>query len=340
MDAGHAIPAGHFLKVEKPDEPRREIDDIAPRPCTCWGDGSGLPEGMTQMFRILAAALLAAWAGTVSGAEPAVFAANIAKLEARHDGRLGVAAMDLGSRRKLSHREGERFAMCSTFKFLLAAAVAARVDAGDEQWERRISYGKKDLIPWTPVTGKEENLKAGSMTVSDLCEAAMTWSDNTAANLLLATVGGPEGLTRYLRSLGDSTTRLDRIEPDLNSNLPGDERDTSTPDAMVATMEKLLFGEHLSDASQQKLVGWLVANHTGDKRIRAGMNPAWRIGDKTGTGENGAANDIAVVWPDGRKPLLIVVFYDAAKATAEERDAVIAAAAKLVREALVPAARD
>jgi beta-lactamase class A len=293
---------------------------------------------MTVMHFLFAALLLVTSVAAAGG--PGAFADSVARLEAKHGGRLGVAALDLESREALSRRGGERFAMCSTFKFLLAAAVAARADAGEEQWERRISYGKKDLIPWTPVTGKEENLKAGSMTVGDLCEAAMSWSDNTAANLLLATVGGPEGLTRYLRTIGDATTRLDRIEPDLNSNLAGDERDTSTPDAMVATMEKLLFGKHLSEASKQKLVGWLVANRTGDKRIRAGMDPAWRIGDKTGTGENGAANDIAVVWPDGRQPLLIVVFYDAAQATAEEREAVIAAAAKLVREALVPAARD
>lgn len=291
---------------------------------------------MRPAFLIFIVFLMVAWHSSVSGAEPAAFTTGIAALEARHGGRLGVAAMELGNRSRLVHREGERFAMCSTFKFLLAAAVAERVDAGEEQWERRISYGKKDLIPWTPVTGKEENLKAGSMTVSDLCAAAMTWSDNTAANLLLATIGGPDGLTRYLRSLGDGTTRLDRIEPELNSNLPRDERDTSTPDAMIATMEKLLFGNHLSDASKRKLTGWLVTNHTGDKRIRAGMNPAWRIGDKTGTGENGAANDIAVVWPEADKPLLIVVFYESTKASAEERDAVIAAAGRLVREALVP----
>jgi beta-lactamase class A len=277
--------------------------------------------------------IASAMADDLSAKEKAL-AQGLAKLESRHGGRLGVAALDLGERTSFSHRGGERFAMCSTFKFLLAAAVAARVDAGDEHWDRKIPYGKKDLIPWTPVTGKEENLKAGAMTVADLCEASMTWSDNTAANLLLGTIDGPEGLTRYLRSIGDATTRLDRIEPDLNSNVRGDERDTSTPEAMIATMEKLLFGESLTAASKEKLIGWLVANHTGDKRIRAAMDPAWRVGDKTGTGENGAANDIAVVWPTGRKPFLVVVFYDAAQATAGERDTVIADAAKLVRVAL------
>jgi len=296
---------------------------------------------MTVAFRILAVAMLAFLGGIACGladdlpVENKAFAEGMAKLESRHGGRLGVAALELGERRSLAHRGGERFAMCSTFKFLLAAAVAARVDAGEEQWDRKVPYGKKDLIPWTPVTGKDENIKAGSMTVAELCEASMTWSDNTAANLLLATIGGPEGLTRYLRATGDATTRLDRIEPELNSNVRGDERDTSTPDAMLATMEKLLFGKPLTEASKEKLIGWLVANHTGDKRIRAGMDPVWRVGDKTGTGENGAANDIAVIWPTDRKPVLVVVFYDATEATAEQRDTVIADAAKLVRAALI-----
>ena len=268
--------------------------------------------------------------GAETDSDQSAFLNGIAKLEARHGGRLGVTAVDLENRAKLSHRGHERFAMCSTFKFLLAATVAARVDAGKESWERRISYGKKDLIPWSPVTGKEESLKAGSMSVSSLCEAAMTWSDNTAANLLLGQIGGPEGLTKHLRSVDDNVSRLDRIEPDLNSNQPGDQRDTSTPEAMAATVEKLVFGERLSDNSKEKLVSWLVGNRTGDKRIRAGMNPAWKVGDKTGSGENGAVNDIAIVWPKNRKPFVIVVFYESPKANAEERDAIIAETAKLV----------
>ncbi len=272
--------------------------------------------------------------GAGTDSDQSIFLNGIAKLEARHGGRLGVTAVDLGNRAKLSHRGNERFAVCSTFKFLLAATIAARVDAGKESWERSISYGKKDLIPWSPVTGKEEHLNAGGMSVSSLCEAAMTWSDNTSANLLLAQVGGPEGLTKHLRSFGDNVSRLDRIEPDLNSNQPGDERDTSTPEAMAATVENLVFGERLSENSKEKLVSWLVGNRTGDKRIRAGINPAWKVGDKTGTGENGAANDIAIVWPQDRKPFVIVVFYESPKATAEERDAIIAETARLVEHSL------
>lgn len=262
-----------------------------------------------------------------------VFSESIIRLEARHGGRIGVMAVDLEDRKVLSHRGDERFAMCSTFKFLLAAAIAAKVDAGDEKWDRAVSYGQSDIIPWAPVTGTEENLAKGSMSVSELCEATMTWSDNPAANLLLPAVGGPDGLTRYLRSIGDATTRLDRIEPDLNSNQPGDPRDTSTPSAMAASMEKLLFRDALSAASREKIIAWLIANRTGDKRIRAAMDPKWKVGDKTGTGENGAANDIAVIWPGERKPFLLVVFCDVPKATAEQRDALIAGAARRVREA-------
>lgn len=267
--------------------------------------------------------------------ENAAFSKAIGKLEARHGGRLGVAALDTGGRRAVSHRGGERFAMCSTFKFLLAAAVAARVDAGEETWDRQLAYGRDQLLEWAPVTGKPENLDAGSMSVSALCEATMIWSDNTAANVLLATLGGPDGLTRFLRGTGDQTTRLDRIEPFLNENAPGDERDTSTPGAMLATMEKLILGDILTKESRGNLAAWLVDNRTGDKRIRAAMDPAWRVGDKTGTGKNGAANDIGIVWPPGGGPVLIVVFCDSPQASADERDALITAAAGHVREALI-----
>jgi len=283
--------------------------------------------------------LLPGWMSPVMGLAMLVicpakeaFSESMAQLEARHGGRIGVMAVDLEDRRVLGHRNDERFAMCSTFKFLLAAAIAAKVDAGEESWDRAIGYGKTDLIPWAPVTGKEENLAKGSMSVGDLCGATLTWSDNPAANLLLPAIGGPEGLTRYLRSIGDTTTRLDRNEPELNSNQPGDPRDTSTPSAMVATMEQLLFGQALSAASQEKIIAWLVANRTGDKRIRAAMEPTWKVGDKTGTGENGAANDIAVIWPGKRKPFLLVVFCDVPQATAEQRDALIADTARWVRE--------
>ncbi len=263
------------------------------------------------------------------------FSKQITALEKLHGGRLGVAAIDLTTRKTLSHRPNERFAMCSTFKLLLAAAVAARVDGGQLEWEQKVPYTAADLLEYAPVTGKQENVQAGSMTVADLCGAAVRLSDNPAANLLLKTLGGPEALTGFLRSTGDKTTRLDRNEPDLNTNLPDDPRDTSTPAAMLATMEALLTGDALSPASRDLLISWMVECSTGDKRLRAGIGSCWKVGDKTGTGPNGAANDVAIAWPEGKEQaVLIVAFYTGSTATPEERDAVIASVGCIVRETL------
>ncbi len=223
--------------------------------------------------------------------------------------------------------------MCSTFKWLLAAAVAARVDAGKLEWAQKLPYSAADLLEYAPITSKPENVKSGSMTVADLCAASVSLSDNTAANVLLKTIGGPEALTRYLRSAGDMVTRLDRNEPDLNTNLPNDPRDTSTPVAMLATMEKLLAGDTLSTDSRDRLITWLVECSTGDKRLRAGIGPGWKVGDKTGTGPNGATNDVAIAWKEGEKqPLLIVTFFTGSTATPEEKDAVVASVGRIVSE--------
>jgi beta-lactamase class A len=277
--------------------------------------------------------LLPALLSAVSIARADVVSADLSALEAKHGGRLGVAALDTGSEKQIGRRADERFALCSTFKLLLAAAVLARVDAGKEALARRVPYSEADLLNYAPITRK--HVAEGAMTVGDLCAAAIQYSDNTAANLLFPIVGGPEGLTRWLRALGDETTRLDRIEPDLNTNLPDDPRDTTTPAAMAATMRKLLAGDALSAASRDQLARWLVGNTTGGARLRAGFDPAWRVGDKTGTGERGAANDAAVVWPKkGGAPWLVVVFDSAPEATPEERDATIAEAGRIVARAL------
>lgn len=257
--------------------------------------------------------------------------AELAALEAKHGGRLGVFALDTASGKEIAHRAKERFALCSTFKLLLAAAVLERVDAGKESLEREISYGEDDLLSWAPIT--KEHVANGSMSVGGLCAAAVQYSDNTAANLLLPIVGGPEGFTRWLRSLGDDVTRLDRTEPDLNTNLPDDPRDTTTPAAMVATMNKLLVRDALAAESREKLNEWLIGNTTGDRRIRAGLPSSMTVGDKTGTGERGAANDVAIVWPhEGAAPWLIAVYYVVPDAEPETRDAVIAEAARIVSD--------
>jgi beta-lactamase class A len=259
-------------------------------------------------------------------------AARIAAIEARVGGRIGVAAFDTGSSRRLDYRAEERFPMCSTFKFLAAAAVLKRVDEKREKLERFVSYDAKEILEYAPVA--KEHIKEGGMTLGDLCEAAIEQSDNTAGNLLLDAIGGPAGLTSFARSLGDRITRLDRKEPDLNSAIPGDDRDTTTPGSMLRDMMRLLANNVLVQASRCQLEDWLQANKTGAAMIRAGVPSNWIIGDKTGRGANGATNDIAIMRPPGRAPILLVIYSVGSTATANDRTAAIAEAAKIVAESL------
>ncbi|WP_246197544.1 class A beta-lactamase [Pseudoxanthomonas sacheonensis] len=242
-------------------------------------------------------------------------------LESVHGGRLGVSIFDTGTGKRIGHRADERFPMCSTFKFLAAAQVLARVDRGEERLDRRVVYTKDDLVAYSPVT--EKHVGTG-MTLAELCHATVTVSDNTAGNLLLASFGGPAGLTAFARSLGDGVTRLDRWETELNEAVPGDPRDTTSPAAMLEDMRSLLLGDTLSPASRKQLADWLVATTTGDKRIRGGLPKEWRAGDKTGTSNNGVTNDIAIVWPPGRAPLLVTAYYAEYPQPQEARNAVIA----------------
>ena len=252
-------------------------------------------------------------------------AARLAALEHRHGGRLGVAILDAGNGARVAWRGDERFLMCSTFKLLLAAAVLKRVEQGEEKLDRRIVFGKDVLLEYAPVT----KLHAGpsGMTVAQLCEAAVTLSDNTAANLLVASIGGPSGVTRYARTLGDTLTRLDHIEPFLNR--PNGEDDTTTPHAMLADLQKLLSGDALSQRSREQLLKWLMANKTGGDSLRAGLPADWREGDKTGSGHT-ANNDVAILWPPNRKPLLVTAYYDNAKADVAARKAVLAEVGRIV----------
>lgn len=251
----------------------------------------------------------------------------LAALERRHGGRLGVSILDTATGRQWGHRADERFLMCSTFKLLAAAAVLARVDQGSEQLDRRIVFGRDVLLDYAPVTSTHTG--EPGMTVAALCEAAVTLSDNTAANLLLSSMGGPQALTRYARQLGDSITRLDRIEPELNRGGPGDIRDTTTPHAMASTMRKLLVGSALSVDSRSRLLGWLRACQTGAEKLRAGLPSDWQAGDKTGSGSQGETNDVAILWPPGRKPLLVTSYYAESKGDASQRNAVLAAVGKI-----------
>lgn len=227
-------------------------------------------------------------------------------IERQVAGRLGVAVLDTVTGRRLMYRADERFAMCSTFKWLLGAQILSRADAGTEQLSRVVPYGERDLLEYAPVT--RAHVRAGGMTVSELVSAAIRYSDNTAANLLLQTIGGPASFTAYLRQLGDGITRLDRVEPDLNSAIPGDARDTTTPTAMLENLRVVLLGDYLGRAARDQLIAWLVGNATGDDKLRAGLPAAWRVGDKTGMGAHGATNDVAITWPVKRGPVLVAAY--------------------------------
>jgi len=257
-------------------------------------------------------------------------AAGIAEIERDLQGRIGVAILDTANNRSITYRATDRFPMCSTFKLLAVAAVLSRVDKKDEQLDRSIPYGPDDLLDWAPVT--KEHVQQGNMTVDALCAAAIDYSDNTAANLLLQTIGGPHGFTEFVRSLGDPITRLDRNEPDLNTAIKGDERDTTTPAAMLNDVKLLLLGETLSAASRQQLEAWLIKNTTGDKRLRAGLPSTWQVGDKTGTGDNGARGDIAIVRPPNRAPILVFVYTVESAAPSDKINDAFAAIGKLVEE--------
>jgi beta-lactamase class A len=253
---------------------------------------------------------------------------RLATIELRTGGRLGVAVHDTGSGRRLAYREHERFSMCSTFKLLLVAAVLRRVETRTEQLDRRIPYGESDLLEYAPITRK--NVGEGSMSVEALCAAAIEWSDNTAANLLLTTIGGPEAVTRFARTMGDQVTRLDRKEPSLNTAIPGDPRDTTSPAAMIGDLRHLLTGKALLRPSQLRLQGWLDACKTGDALLRAGLPRGWTIGDKTGSG-HGTHNDVAFARPFGRRPILIAVYLTQATSISDDqRDAAIADVGRVV----------
>jgi beta-lactamase class A len=251
----------------------------------------------------------------------------MADVERASGGRLGVAVLDLQANTRFGYRADERFPMCSTFKASLAGLVLQRVDRGQERLDRVIAYGPEAVVNYSPATGKHVG---GGLSVGALCEAAVTLSDNTAANLLIDAVGGPPAVTAFWRSLGDTVTRLDRYETDMSEAKPGDVRDTTSPAAMLGSLRKLALGDALSAASRAQLTNWLVANQTGGARLRAGLPQGWRVGDKTGSGGFGTTNDIAVIWPPGREPLLIAAYLTGARVGGGGRDATLASVARLV----------
>lgn len=279
-----------------------------------------------------AALLLGGAARRDQGLDATALRTQLAALEVRSRGRLGVAVRDTASRATIVWRGDEAFALCSTFKWLLVAAILARVDRGQERLDRLVRVQPKDLLAHSPVSARF--VGTAGATVAQLCEATITQSDNAAANLLLPAIGGPAGLTRFLRRAGDHATRLDRIEPWLSEARPGDRRDTTTPRAMLDDLAHFLLGPALRPASRALLTGWLIANRTGDHRLRAGLPRQWRVGDKTGTGGHGSSNDVAIVWPTTRAPLLITSYLTQSPLDDDARNAIHAGVAAAIVAAL------
>ncbi|WP_371135024.1 class A beta-lactamase [Thalassospira sp.] len=247
---------------------------------------------------------------------------TVQNIEKRLGARLGLAVYDEQTGRNWQYQADDRFPLTSTFKVLACAAVLARVDQGDETLDRKIVFEESDLVTYSPVT--ENHTGGDGMSIAELCDATMRTSDNSAANLILDSLSGPEGLTQFLRSVGDDVTRLDRRETGLNEATPGDLRDTTTPNAMVANLRKLVLGDVLAPASRQQLEDWLVGNQVGGPLLRAGLPADWKIGDRTGAGGFGSRNIVAVIWPPHCSPAIVALYITGTEATMAERNAAIA----------------
>ncbi|MDA3629189.1 class A beta-lactamase [Saccharopolyspora sp. WRP15-2] len=268
--------------------------------------------------------------GTVEGAAPPAPAApgpDLSELERRYDARLGLYAVNVRTGRTLVNRPDERFALCSTFKTYAVAAVLREHGLNSDFYNKVIRYSRADLVSYSPIT--EQHVDTG-MTVSALCEATMTVSDNTAANLLLRELGGPQAIAPFARSIGDASTRLDRWEADLGTAIPGDERDTSTPAGLAAGYRALVVGDALAAPERDQLTQWLIANTTGAEKLRAGLPPNWRTGEKTGSGDYGTANDAGVTWTEDGAPIVIAVLTTRPRPDDEGSSELIAEAGRLV----------
>lgn len=259
---------------------------------------------------------------------------ELEKLEASANGRLGVVAINTGNGMRVQYRADERFPFCSTFKTIVAAAILKKSATDKDLLGKRIRYNKDDVVKsgYAPITQKHIS---DGMTIAELCAATLQYSDNAAANFLMKELGGPAAVTTYARSIGDDTFRLDRWEPELNTAVPRDERDTTTPAAMEKSLQQLMLGDALAVAQREQLVAWLKGNTTGGKRMLAGVPKGWIVGDKTGTGSYGTTNDADVLWPsNGGAPIVAVIYFTQRDQNAAPRDDVIAAATHILLSAL------
>ena len=274
-----------------------------------------------------AASSLAMRPGIAQEAPPA-----LAAYERESGGRVGLYAENLATGGKIAWRADERFVMCSTFKASLAAFVLARADRGEDHLEAMMPFADKDLQPYAPVA--RQHLAKGAMSVAEMCEGAVELSDNTCANLLLARVGGPVALTSFWRSTGDTVTRLDHNEPELNRSPPGDPHDTTTPSAMAGNLQRLVLGKVLSPESRQRLTGWMLGCKTGDNRLRAGLPKDWKIGDKTGNNGKDASGDIAVAWPKPDAAILICAYTQGGSPSAAQTETLFTEIGRMVAQRL------
>ncbi|MBV1939117.1 class A beta-lactamase [Streptomyces sp. BV286] len=263
-------------------------------------------------------------------AATAPYTGELKELERKFDARLGVYAIDTGTGREVAYRDGERFGYHSTFKALEAGAVLRKYSLSG--MDKVIRYSSDDLVANSPVT--EKHVSTG-MTLSELCDAAVRYSDNTAANLLFEALGGPGRLQSELRKLGDKVTQMDRIEPHLSDWVPGETRDTSTPRALAKDLRAYVLGDVLRKRERAQLTTWLKTNTTGNEVIRAGVPAGWVVGDKTGSGSGyGARNDIAVVWPPDSAPIVMAILTNRGKAQDVHDNKLLAEAASVVAETL------
>ncbi len=260
---------------------------------------------------------------------PADVSADLAALEAELGVRIGVFALDTATGRTVEHRADERFAYASTFKALAAGAVLAA--AGEADLAEVVPYAAADVVTHSPVT--QAHAGAG-LPLAELLRAAVQESDNTAANLLLARLGGPGGFAEALRALGDDVTQPVRIEPELNDWSPDDPQDTSTPRALAADLHAYVVGDALDDADRELLVGWMTGSTTGTALVRAGVPEGWVVADKSGQGSHGTRNDIAVVWPPGGEPVVLAVLTSRDAPDAEPVDEAVSRATAVVVDAL------
>ena len=297
---------------------------------------------MTESLNHVRRHLLLASGAAMLCPAPLLFAAPATSLAAAHTqlaaleqaagGRLGVAAWRQGSELRVAYRADERFPLASTFKAMLAGAVLARSVSQPGLLDQHVRYEKKELVTYSPITEKH---LADGMSVADLCAATLQYSDNSAANFLMTLLGGPQAVTAFARSIGNTVFQLERWETELNSAIPGEVRDTASPASMAHSLQQLLLGNSLPAPQRQQLDAWMRGNTTGDKRIRAGVPAGWQVADKTGSGAYGSVNDIGVAYPPSGAPLVIAVYYTREQKKADTNQDIITAATRIVAAALV-----